>query len=168
MAIVLGLNAKLYVKAITGSPPTTMPPLPATTDEAKTCKDLTLTLEKNEVDITVRGGNGWRAIAPALKDGTYEFQLQWDTSDPIFGLIQQAFFTNSLLNILALDGLVVGDIGAQGLQACVMVASFTRNEALEEALTVDVKCRPAVPTVPPTWITTTTLAGAEAEEEAAA
>jgi hypothetical protein len=167
MAIVLGLNACLYVKSVTGSP-TTMPPLPTTTDLVKNCKDLTMTLEKNETDITVRGSNGWRTTVPVLKDGTIEFKMNWDTVDVTFGLIRDSFLNNTLLNVLALDGPVTGAIGSQGLQGLMMVSTFTRNEPLEEALSVDVKLRPSHPTLPPVWITTTTLAAAAGEPGKAA
>jgi predicted secreted protein len=145
VALVLGLNAKLYISTTLVTP--------VTWDLVSNCKDLTLTMEKNTADVTVRGTAGWRAIVAVLKDATVEFKMQWDTSDPNFTIIQDAFFSNSTLNVQVMDGDNVAG-PAQGLQALCMVVTFTRNEPLEEALNVDVQFKPTYSlTTPPVWVT---------------
>lgn len=148
MAIRLGLDAKLYIddESSYASP---------TWSEVTNCRDLTLTLEKNEADVTVRGNNGWRAMVSVLKDATVEFSMIWDTEDPNFQIIKDAFLATSsptnTVNIAVMDGDITTP-GSEGLRALMIVSSFTRNEKLEEALTVDVKLRPTYfPADPAEW-----------------
>ena len=56
MAVVLGLDAKL-LRGDAGSTGNT---------EVKNVKDLTLTLESGEADVTTRATGGWRASAATL------------------------------------------------------------------------------------------------------
>ncbi len=149
MAIVLGLNAKLYLDSESGY-------VSPTWSEVTNCKDLTLGLEKNDADVTVRGNNGWRAHVAVLKDASLEFKQIWDTSDVNFNLILDAFLANSAptntLNVAALDGGILVP-GSQGLRSLMIVSTFTRNEPLEEALTVDVKLMPTYfPPDPTNWL----------------
>jgi hypothetical protein len=147
MAIRLGLDAKLYLddEASYASP---------TWSEVTNCKDLTLTLEKNDADVTVRGNNGWRAIVGVLKDATIEFTMVWDTDDLNFQTIKDAFLaaTNTPINVAVMDGDITTS-GSEGLRALCIVTNFTRNEPLEEAITVDVSLRPTYfPADPPEWL----------------
>lgn len=149
MAIKLGLDAKLYIddEASYALP---------TWSEVTNCKDLTLTLEKSDFDVTVRGNNGWRAIVSVLKDATLEFKMIWDTDDANFVLIKDAFLATSFpansINIAAMDG-NIATAGSEGLRSIMIVSTFTRNEPLEEALTVDVKLRPSYfPSDPTEWL----------------
>jgi hypothetical protein len=149
MAIKLGLDAKLYIddEASYVSP---------TWSEVTNCKDLTLTLEKSDFDVTVRGNNGWRAVVSVLKDGTLEFKMIWDTDDANFVIIKDAFLATSFptnsVNIAAMDGDILTS-GSEGLRSLMIVSTFTRNEPLEEALTVDVKLRPTYfPAKPTEWL----------------
>jgi len=142
---ILGLNAKLYIddQSSYASP---------TWSLVDNCKDLTLTLEKNDADVTTRGNNGWRAVVGVLKDATVEFQMVWDTDDANFQLIKDAFLNGDPVNIAAMDGLIATP-GSEGLRALMTVTKFTRNEPLEEALTVDVSLRPTyVPADPAEWL----------------
>lgn len=152
MAIKLGLDAKLYIDDESSY-------VSPTWSLVDNCKDLTLSLEKNEADVTTRGNNGWRAMVSVLKDATIEFKMIWDTEDDNFTLIQQAFLASSFpansINVAVMDGDITTP-GSQGLRSMMIVSSFTRNEPLEEALTVDVKLRPAYfPSDPTEWKTVT-------------
>lgn len=149
MAIKLGLDAKLYIddESSYASP---------TWSEVTNCKDLTLGLEKNEADVTVRGNNGWRAMVGVLKEGSIEFTMIWDTEDANFQIIKDAFLANSspsnLVNIAVMDGDITTP-GSEGLRSMCTVSGFTRNEPLEEALTVDVKLKPTYfPADPTEWL----------------
>lgn len=148
MAIKIGLDAKLYIddESTYVSPSWT---------EVTNCKDLTLTLEKNEADVTVRGNNGWRAMVSVIKDATIEFKMIWDTDDPVFQAIKDAFFASApplnMINVAVMDGSITTP-GSEGLRSMMNVSSFTRNEPLEEAITVDVKLRPTYfPGDPTEW-----------------
>ena len=141
----LGLNAQLYISA-GGSGGYTAGTL------VNNCQDLTLKLEKNTADVTTRGNNGWRAKVAVLRDATVSWKMIWDETDPSMLIVLNSFLANSSPTnqieaaILDKDG--------KGLEGTFVVTTFTRNEPLEEALTVDVEITPTYDAVhPPTWIT---------------
>jgi len=75
MAIVLGLDAKLY-RGSGGSTAAT---------EVKNVKDLTLNLESGEADVTTRATGGWKASAATLKEASLEFTILYDTAEDFRG-----------------------------------------------------------------------------------
>ena len=137
MAIRLGLDAKLYY-GVKGSTASTV---------MDNVKDVTLGLTQAEADVTTRGANGWRLTVGTLKEGTVDFQMVQDTADAGFNAIKDAFFDNDAIALLVLDG-----TNGSGLDADFSVTSFTRNEALEDALTVDVSVKPTYSTRAPAWV----------------
>ena len=143
MGIKLGMEAKLYHN--TG---TFIAPVWA---ELVNVKDVTLNLEKGEADVTTRGNGGWRAMAGTLKDGSVEFEMVWDTQDAGFTAIKDAWFNDTALEVAVMDG-DVAITGSQGLRATMEVFSFSRNEPLEEAVTVNVTLKPAYSANPPQWM----------------
>jgi predicted secreted protein len=147
MAHVLSQNAKLYRNTGTYSVPVW--------DLIGNVKDLTLSLEKDETDVTTRASGGWKEFVDGMKDATVEFGMLWDTGDADFDAFQGAFINNTSVEILVLDGLVA-TTGSEGLRATMMVKSFTRNENLGEALMVDVSLRPVKNSnSAPVWYTAT-------------
>ena len=123
---VLGMNAKLYYGAAGGSAAT----------EMGNVRDVTLTLEAGEADVTTRANLGWRATAPTLRECTAEFEMVWDPTDAGFSAIKNAFLTAGLVALKILD-----QAGGQWPEDDFAVASFSRNEALEEAITVSVTAK---------------------------
>jgi hypothetical protein len=100
--------------------------------------------------VTTRGNVGWRATAGTLKDASIEFDLVWDSDDYHFLAFQDAFFTGAPVELLVMDS--DADLaGSQGLKALCQITSFTRNEALEEAITVSVTAKPTYSASPPSW-----------------
>jgi len=138
MGIKLGMEAKLYHGAA-GSTAST---------ELTNVKDVTLNLETGEADVTTRGNQGWRATVATLKNGSVEFEMIWDTSDSGFSAIQQAYFDNTPIALAILDG-----ESGEGLDADFSITNFTRNEPLEEAITVSVTAKPTYSTRAPAWKT---------------
>jgi hypothetical protein len=137
MAIKLGMHAKMYYG-----------PAGATaTNELGNTKDVTLSLETGEADVTVRKNGGWRAFVATLKNGTVEFEMIWDTDDAAFIAIQDAWLNSTALAFAILDG-----ENGHGLDADFAVTNFTRNEPLEEAITVNVTIKPTYSTRAPAWI----------------
>ena len=126
---VLGMNAKLYYGAAGGSAAT----------EMGNVRDVTLTLEAGEADVTTRANLGWRATAPTLRECTAEFEMVWDPTDAGFSAIKNAFLTAGLVALKVLD-----QAGGQGPDGDFAITSFSRNEALEEAITVSVTAKLAV------------------------
>ena len=116
-------------------------------NELTNTKDVTLSLEAGEADVTTRANNGWRAIVATLKEASVEFEMVWDTGDAGFGAIKDAYLNNAIIGLQILDG----DSG-EGLQADFMITSFSRSEALEEAIMVSVTAKVTYSATPPTWI----------------
>ena len=139
MSVKLGLDAKLFRN--TGSYGT------PGWNEITNVKDLTLTLEAGEADVTTRGNNGWKATVATLKDASIEFEMVWDTADAGFTAIKNAYLTNAPIGFQVRDG-----VGGQGLQADFMITQFSRSEPLEEAISVSVTSKVTYSTTPPSWI----------------
>ncbi len=110
-------------------------------------RDVTLSMEAGEADVTTRSNNGWRAIVATLKDASVEFEMVWDPEDAAFAAIQSAFMDNEIIGLQVLDG-----EDGEGLQADWMITNFTRSEPLEEAVTVSVTAKPTYSETAPTWI----------------
>jgi DNA invertase Pin-like site-specific DNA recombinase len=68
-------------------------------------------------------------------------------ADAGFTAIKNAFLTNAPIGFQVLDG-----ASGSGLQADFMITGFSRNEALEEAITVSVTAKVTYSTTPPSWI----------------
>jgi hypothetical protein len=143
MAVRLGLDAKLYRNTGTiGS---------SLWSEVSNVRDVTLNLETGEADVTTRGNDGWRATVGTLKDAGIEFEMVWDTEDSNFAAFKDAFFDGTPIELLVADG-NMGDAGSQGLRAVCRIITFSRSEALEEAITVSVSAKPTYSASPPEWV----------------
>ena len=144
MATRLGMDAKLYRNSGSYATPAW--------EEIGNVKDVTLNLEKGEADVTTRANNGWRATVGTLKDASIEFQMVWDTLDSDFDAIRQAFFNNAPIEFAVMDGDIT-DPDSEGLRATFDIFNFTLNEALEEAILVDVTIKPTYAENAPEWMT---------------
>lgn len=150
MSVKFGLDAKLYfcVAGIGsgggGGTPTWL--------ELSNVKNVTLSLQKGEADVTTRANNGWKATAGTLKEGSIEFEMVWDTSDTGFTAIKDAYFNNTAIGIAAMDGGIASP-GSQGLWADCMITDFSRDEPLEDAISVKVTAKPTYSANPPVWKT---------------
>jgi hypothetical protein len=148
MATKLGMEAKLYYRAAGNENPI----VAANWTELDNSKDVTLNLETGEADVTTRANNGWKATAATLKDGSVEFTMVWDTADAGFNAIQAAWFAGSSIALAVMDG-DLSVAGSQGLVADFAIINFSRDEPLEEAITVKVTAKPARSTIAPRWHT---------------
>lgn len=110
--------------------------------------DVTLHLE---ADVTTRGNAGWRATVATLKDASVEFEMVWNAGDLDFVAVRDAFLNRTAIELAVLDGPVTAS-GSQGLRALCMVTNFSRNEPLEEAITVSVTVKPTFSANPPSWL----------------
>lgn len=144
MASRLGLECKAYRNTGTYGAPTW--------DEVTNIRDLTLSLEKGESDVSTRSTGGWRARRGVLKDAKIEWQMVWDTADTDFTAFRNSFLNGTSIDMLFLDG-SVSTTGSQGFRADIEIFSFSRNENLEEAVMVDVSAMPTYSTNAPTWYT---------------
>ena len=148
MAIVLGLNAKLF----RGEAGTTAG------EEVKNIKDVTLNLESGEADVTTRANDGWRASVATLKEASLEFSILYDTEDPDYNAFANAYFKNTPLSLFVSDG------AGTGLDADFSITSFSVEQPLEEALSVSVTAKPTASTRAPEWLEKTGPTGSETEQ----
>ena len=93
--------------------------------------------------------------------------MVWDTSDEGFKALKNAYFNNSAIALFASENAPKRSGGnlrrrrtrrarkrareGNGLDADFVVTSFSRQEPLEEALTVSVTCKPTLVTRAPIW-----------------
>ena len=139
----LGMEGKLFRNAGTYAIPDWK--------EMKNVKDLTLTLEKGEADLTTRGNAGWKATVGTLKEGSIEFEMVWDTEDEGFTALQNAWFGDTPVEMAVMDGPITAS-GSQGLRATMSVISFSRKEPLEEAMTASISIKPTYAEHAPEWM----------------
>jgi len=140
MAIKLGMEAKLLYKVGGQGGGGAWTALGNT-------RAVTLNLEAGEADVTTRANAGWRATVATLKEASVEFEMVWDTADAGFTAIKNAFFGNDPIGFQILD-----ETAGQGLQADFSITNFSRNEALEEAITVSVTAKVTYSVTAPSWI----------------
>ena len=116
-------------------------------NELANVRDVTLSLETGEADVTTRANSGWRATVATLKEASVEFEMVWDSTDTGFTAIKNAYINNGVIGMQVLDG-----PSGEGLQADFMITAFSRSESLEEAITVSVTAKVTYSATPPSWI----------------
>jgi hypothetical protein len=137
----IGLDARLYRNSGSYSTPTWV--------EVKQARDVTLTLERGTAEVSKRGSK-WKTYLPALKDATIEFELAYDPADANFTALRTAYLDGTVIDMAILDGVVTQ--GGSGFRSEFIVTSFTRNEPLEDLMTVSVTIRPTATMNEPMWI----------------
>lgn len=137
MSVILGLDAKLF-RGVAGATAAT---------EMKNVKDVTLNIESGEADVTTRKAAGWRLSVATLKEGSVEFNMNYDTADADFQAIQAAFFSKTALAFFISDG------HGNGLDADFSILNFNISQPLEEAMSVSVTIKPTDSQRAPTWKT---------------
>ena len=138
MAIVLGLDAKLF-RGEAGT---------QATIEVTNVKDVSLTLESGEADVTTRKAKGWKLSVATLKEASLEITILYDTEDEDFLAFKEAYFSNTPISLFVTDG----DTTAHGLDADFSVTGFTVDQPLEEAVTVKVTAKPTASDRAPVWV----------------
>ena len=126
---ILGMNAKIYFGAAGATAST----------ELTNVKDVTLSLEAGEADVTTRANQGWRATAPTLRECTAEFEMQWKPSDAGFEAVKTAFLSAGTIALLILT-----EANGEGPDGDFSITGFSRSEPLEESITVSVTAKLAV------------------------
>lgn len=124
---------------------------PSGLTEMTNVKDVTLTLNKGEADVTTRGANGWRLMRGTLKEGEIQFESIWDPSDAVFAKLFGAWLNNTTIAMAFLDG-DKATAGTQGLWADFDVTGFEKKEPLEEAQTASITVKPTKSEVAPEWV----------------
>jgi len=146
MAIVLGLNGKLYKNTNTYASPTWV--------LITKVQDLELKIEGDQFDVSNRAGSGWKEQVNTLFDAEITWNMPYDPADTILTAMQAlARPGGSTIELLILDGLVATS-GSQGLRAtCAIKTGTGRSEKLGEAMTVSFTAKPSPAANAPSWFT---------------
>lgn len=115
-------------------------------------KDLSLTLDKADADVTTRGNAGWRAMRSTLKEASVEFQMVHDPDDVDYQALRDAWVDSTVIEFAVLDSAITVS-GASGVRASMDVKTFSRSENLEEAMMTSVTIRPTYATNAPMIVT---------------
>jgi hypothetical protein len=126
------MNAKLYQGAVDA--------LLAALTELSNAKDVTVTLEAGEADVTTRANQGWRATAATLRECTIEFEMLWLPNDSGFQAIRDAYLNGTKVRLAALTGANDAS-GSEGPMGDFSISSFSRKEPLEEGISVSVTAK---------------------------
>lgn len=130
----LGMNSKVYQGAAGAEL--------ATLTELTNVKDVTVTLEAGEADVTTRANSGWRATAATLRECTVEFEMLWQSADTGFQAVKTAFLESDRIRLAVLTG--PKDVAdSEGPMGDFAITGFTRSEPLEEAVSVSVTAKAA-------------------------
>jgi hypothetical protein len=145
MPVTLGKSCKLY-RGTAGTQAATL---------VDNVRDLTLDLERDEIDASGRDSGDWEEVVSSLKKGTVNFTVKWKKADAGFIAIRDAWIAGTALAFLILDDLkTVPD--AQGLDADFTVLKFSIKQELRDIVTVDVSIKPTPSTRTPAWYTVPT------------
>ena len=129
----LGLDCKIYYNANTYASPTWT--------EIANVKDVTLNMEATEISVANRSASGWSESLMGLRNASVAFQIDYDNAAAGYVAIRDAYLNSTDLEMAIMDG-AVATSGSEGLRATMAVLSFTRNEGLEDIVTVDITVRP--------------------------
>jgi len=117
-------------------------------------KDCKVPLSKDEADVSIRGGGGWKAVRGALKGTSIDFGMQYRKSSGALPADVQkmldAWLNDDIVDMLFLDG-PEGTVGSQGLRAWMEVLKFERDEPLNGAMVANVSVAPGLAANPPEW-----------------
>jgi len=131
----LGMNAKAYQGAAGAAL--------SALSVMDNVKDVSLDLSAGEADVTTRANNGWRANAATLRECTAEFEMLWKPGDLVFQAVKKAYLTSGTIRMAFLTGAVDGE-DAEGPVGDFSIPKFSRNEPLEEGVSVPVTAKLAV------------------------
>lgn len=97
------------------------------------CRDVTITLDTEEVDITSRATSGFKATVATTKESTIEFEAIWKPSDTYFDWIKDAWSNSAEIAVLAMDG-PYNTTGNSGLIGNFTVPGFSREEPIGDVM----------------------------------
>jgi len=148
----MGFNAKAY-RLSTGTraawPGTGAP---SNLAEVSNIKDVTIPIEKTEVDATTRASGGWEIVAGALRKAGIDLECVWDTSDTHVAALITALLGNTTVAMAFLDG-DKATVGTQGIWADLEVLKMEKMEPINGIQMVKFNVKAGYSAVPPAWVT---------------
>ena len=102
--------------------------------------DVTLSQDNTEIETTNRGDNGFGAFITGIRRATLDFTIVWKSSLSVAAVAIETIFvakTPAVVQVLDEDG--------EGWSFNALVMTYTKNEPLDDAQTVDVTMRATGP-----------------------
>lgn len=132
----LGRDAKLYA-GIAGSTPNT---------EILDVRDLSVTLNQGEIDVTTRTAKGWKVSAGGLREATISFDVLVAKDSTEAKIFLQAFAGSSGggTDYIALRVVDAPDNGILDLDADCLVTECSQTQDLEDKISFSVTCKPTI------------------------
>lgn len=117
-------------------------------------KDVSIDVDKQDVDASDRDSNGWASSVGALRQGAINVKMNRDASDPSQQAMLQCFLSSgTYIAVAALSG-DKATAGSEGIWFDAEVMSFKVSQAMNGMQEVDVVLKPsALSAVPPQWVT---------------
>lgn len=97
-------------------------------------RDVSLSLDTEEEDITSRASSGFRQTIATIKNSTIEFDAVWKPNDPYFLWLRDAWINSDEIFIMAMDG-AWDTAGNSGLIGNFTVPGFSREEPIAGVMT---------------------------------
>lgn len=140
----LGIDAKIYYSTTKLSSNSAAHIAGKTWVEITNVKDVTLNVEAASADATTRASaaQGFREKLAGLKDGSVDFEMNWKLGDAAFAAIKDAWLNKDTIAIAVMSG-DIADSGEEGLVSNFTVSNFSRNEPLDDVMTVSVTIEPS-------------------------
>src|SRR5262245_37856757 len=139
----VGLDMKAYFNSASYATPTWV--------LIATCRDVTLDMSRGTADLSRRGST-WRRNRGTLKEGTVSMEIIYDTADAAYDKLSAAFLAGTIVDITLADGtLPTGP--AEYFRSEYEVTGFSRNEPLEDAVTISVELTIAATVNEPNFVT---------------
>lgn len=117
--------------------------------ELTIARDVTFGNERGEADATTRGNSGFKQYLPALKDVPLDIEVVYDPDNDGYDAFQDAYYDGAIIGLEILDG---ARATGTGLRADFFVSNFTRNEPLEDTMTVSMTLKLAYSDTDPEWV----------------
>lgn len=111
-------------------------------NELTEATDVTLSQDNTEIETTSRGDDGFGAYIAGIRRATLDFTIVWKSALSVAAVaIETAFVAKSAVAVQVLDE------HGEGWSFSAIVMSYTKNEPLDDAQTVDVSMRATGPLV---------------------
>lgn len=114
-------------------------------------RDLSLNLEMGDADASYRGSN-WKRTLATMKDGSVDAEMIHDPLVDDYNVIRDAFINKTVLDLAIADG-AIATVGTQYFRADFQAFGFSRNEPLEDTVTVKVPLKISYSTNEPGFTT---------------
>lgn len=136
----LGLDAKFYLNSGTlSAAATSLAGLTLT--EVAPVRNVTISAERAEADVTTRENDGWEQIVGALKRAEIPVEMRYKPGDTQQESLRDAFMNGTIVGAAILSD-ASGTANSEGLVGNFSVLKWERTEELEGALMINTTLKP--------------------------